>query len=346
MNVVVCDDTEALRRELRIGLEAAGFAVVGEAGDGIEAQRVALEARPDALVVDLSMPGRDGLELLPILRREHPEARIVVFSGFEASRMADAAMRLGADAYVEKGRPFAELVSVLSGAPTGGGAPLPARTSDVVQAPVRPHGTLDAISEVYERDLTRVADDLHDGPVQVLTAAAMLLRGSASDPERLRRVAEDVAGYLDEAIGDIRSLMSQLPSWDVRGASLPCAISELVRRQCEPAGIHATVRVADAFDAPTGHCAAAYRTVQEALCNVARHSSAEHLLVEVADDQGAISVQVKDDGVGFDPSQPPAPGHYGLTLMRRRVESLGGRVEVCSEPGAGTDVRAFLPRVA
>lgn len=117
MNVVVCDDTELLRRELCLGLEAAGFRVVGEACDGIEAERVALEARPDALVVDLTMPGRDGLELLPILRRDHPDARIVVFSGLEAEQMADAALHLGADGYVEKGRPLSELIAVLSGAP-------------------------------------------------------------------------------------------------------------------------------------------------------------------------------------------------------------------------------------
>lgn len=115
MNLVLCDDAEPLRRELRLGLEEAGFCVVGEAGNGIEAEKVALEVRPDAFVVDLSMPGRGGFELLPILRRDHPDARIVVFSCFEAEGMADAALREGADAYVEKGRPLAELIAVLSG---------------------------------------------------------------------------------------------------------------------------------------------------------------------------------------------------------------------------------------
>ena len=114
MNVVLCDEADLLRRELRLGMEAAGLRGVGEAADGIEAVRIAREPCPDAFVVDLSMPGRDGLELVPILRREHPDARIVVFSGFQAARVAAVALRQGADAYLEKGSPLDDLVARVS----------------------------------------------------------------------------------------------------------------------------------------------------------------------------------------------------------------------------------------
>jgi signal transduction histidine kinase/ActR/RegA family two-component response regulator len=114
MRVLIADDTEDIRNLLRLMLQRDGrFSVVGEARDGQEAVAIAKETKPEAIVLDLSMPVMDGLEALPHLRRLLPECRIVVLSGFNASLMAREALTAGADAYIEKGAAFGRLITCL-----------------------------------------------------------------------------------------------------------------------------------------------------------------------------------------------------------------------------------------
>ncbi|MGH9002392.1 MAG: sensor histidine kinase, partial [Acidimicrobiia bacterium] len=88
-----------------------------------------------------------------------------------------------------------------------------------------------------------------------------------------------------------------------------------------------------------------FRVVQEALSNVVRHASAPHVRIEMQVTGDAVTVVVGDDGVGFDPeARAIAARRLGLTSMRERVESLGGRFEVVSAPGQGTTVTAEVPR--
>ena len=112
--VAIVDDTEDMRMLLRLTLAKDGrFEIVGEASNGVEAIALAERSRPDAVVLDLSMPVMDGLQALPELRRLLPDAKIAVLSGFNASQMAHEALALGADDYVEKGAAFARLIALL-----------------------------------------------------------------------------------------------------------------------------------------------------------------------------------------------------------------------------------------
>lgn len=102
----IADDVEALRVLWRQLLTEEGdIEVVGDAGDGAAAIEGVKAVRPDVLVLDLSMPRVDGLEVIRTLREQVPETRIVVASGFAASRLAPLALELGASAYFEKGGP-------------------------------------------------------------------------------------------------------------------------------------------------------------------------------------------------------------------------------------------------
>jgi DNA-binding NarL/FixJ family response regulator len=115
--VFIADDVEALRVLWRQLLAERGdIEVVGDAGDGAAAIDGVRAARPDVLVLDLSMPRVDGLEVIRTLRAEVPETKIVVASGFSAARLAPLALELGASAYFEKGGPIDALRAAVLGA--------------------------------------------------------------------------------------------------------------------------------------------------------------------------------------------------------------------------------------
>jgi signal transduction histidine kinase len=84
-----------------------------------------------------------------------------------------------------------------------------------------------------------------------------------------------------------------------------------------------------------------YRLAQETLTNIVKHARASHVHVSIHHDGSDLTLEIKDDGVGFDPEQRSAG--FGLGGMRERVYLAGGTLEVNSAPGRGTLVRARLP---
>jgi DNA-binding NarL/FixJ family response regulator len=112
--VLVVDDAANLRELLTVLLDVEDdFEVVGTAADGAQALDRADALEPDIVLLDLAMPVMDGLQALPALRERLPNARIVIFSGFEHEALAREALALGADAYIEKGTSVMQLVARL-----------------------------------------------------------------------------------------------------------------------------------------------------------------------------------------------------------------------------------------
>jgi signal transduction histidine kinase len=85
-----------------------------------------------------------------------------------------------------------------------------------------------------------------------------------------------------------------------------------------------------------------YRLGQEALANVVKHARASSATVRIAATDDTVSIEVSDDGRGFDPAAV-GPDHFGLRSMRGRVADLGGRLEITSTPGRGTALRVEVP---
>ena len=114
VRVILADDVFDLRFMVKLALERSGrFEVIAEAENGDEAVAMAKQHQPDLVLLDVSMPVKDGLEALPDIRSVSPNAKVVMLSGFEASRLASTALESGAAAYLEKGIPPGELVSEL-----------------------------------------------------------------------------------------------------------------------------------------------------------------------------------------------------------------------------------------
>ena len=113
IRVLVADDLPQIRAVLKRALERDGrFEIVGEAADGIEAVDMTTSLRPDALVLDLSMPGMDGMEAIPKILASSPGTKIVVLSGF--SEMAPDVLKAGAHGFFEKTAPPQELAGTIA----------------------------------------------------------------------------------------------------------------------------------------------------------------------------------------------------------------------------------------
>ena len=106
LRVFLCDDVAEIRVLMRFTLEEDDrLEIVGEAADGESGVAGVLDTQADVILLDLSMPGMDGLEAIQRLRELAPDTVIVVLSGFSAGRLGEAALELGADRYLEKGEP-------------------------------------------------------------------------------------------------------------------------------------------------------------------------------------------------------------------------------------------------
>ena len=103
VSIVIAEDHALFRSGLKqLLLLGEGLEVIGEAGDGFEAVTVTVAGRPDLLLLDLSMPGRDGLEVIAHIRKECPDTRILIISMHATSMHIRAAFKAGAHGYLLK----------------------------------------------------------------------------------------------------------------------------------------------------------------------------------------------------------------------------------------------------
>jgi DNA-binding NarL/FixJ family response regulator len=113
LRVLVVDDSAPLRERVCSALTHAGLTVVGEACDGAHALAQVAARHPDVILMDVSMPGMDGIQATRALRHRHPETRVVLWSGESDDQLADAVWHSGAHAGLAKGTRTSELIATL-----------------------------------------------------------------------------------------------------------------------------------------------------------------------------------------------------------------------------------------
>ena len=201
---------------------------------------------------------------------------------------------------------------------------------------------MDALVEIHEHEGAALAARLHDGPVQVLTAASLRLQTAAHFGELTPVVADEVAAGIADAAADLRSLMSRLVAWSVSDGDLEEAVHRYVVQACAAAGVQPRLEVSVLRPLAPRYSSIAFRVLQEATDNALRHSGTSELEVTVTCD-GELYLEISDRGSGFDPATLDSPEAGGLSRMRRRLESVGGALTIDTAAGVGTTVQAVLP---
>jgi PAS domain S-box-containing protein len=203
-----------------------------------------------------------------------------------------------------------------------------------------------AVAEQNERE--RLASDLHDGPVQTLTALSMRLGAAgvahAHDPvvERILSAAEEA---VTTTIGELRMLMFQLTPPDLDSERLGHCLLDRARKILGPTvqvTLHDEIR--GFVDEPATKTL--FRIAQEAIVNAAKHARADEVTLSLSETRTSFIVEVEDNGVGGNPAAftKHAAGHLGVRGMTDRARTLGGVCDITSAPGQGTSVFIRIPR--
>jgi signal transduction histidine kinase len=194
----------------------------------------------------------------------------------------------------------------------------------------------------------RLAYEIHDTLAQGFTSVLLLSQAVDSsltaDPEAARGHLHKVRQIAQENLAELRALVAALAPPDLTHTSLPEALRRLVERSnaaLDPSP-HTVLSVTGTpRGLPPEHEVAFLRAAQEALTNARRHAGASRVEVSLAYATTGVSLEVRDDGRGFDP-RLPSDGH-GLVGMRNRANRIGGAVSVLTEPGGGVAVQFEVP---
>ena len=376
--VVVVDDTGADLRLVEMLLSYAGHRVV-TASDAPQALELVRLERPDLLISDILLPSMDGYALVRELRRDRELARTRVL--FQSAHYLDRetrrlAMICGVEHFISKPwQPevmLAKIADALAAGPVAVDAPSPdfdpayvehlrvlsAKLYEKVselervdaqrqELQARRHELLERLIVAQEEERQRIATEMHDDTIQVMSAVGARLhrlRARTTDGDQLQLLA-DVSETVRLAEGRLRSLMFDLrpPALDLKDG-LAGAIREYVEKSPDTVPFRLELRSRVSADTPAEVRLVLYRIAQEALINVRKHACATRVEVSVAEREDGIVVSVRDDGCGFEVEErSSAPGHLGLTAMRERADIAGGWWRCDSAPGAGTLVEFWVP---
>jgi signal transduction histidine kinase len=196
-----------------------------------------------------------------------------------------------------------------------------------------------------EAERRRIARDLHDGVVQDLAGTAFSLTAVARDPRvpgDLRPDVEAAGRSLRASLKALRSLLVSIHPPDLHAAGLRAALTDLTA-PAAGAGIETSVEVSKVDEVPDETVALVWRVAQEAVRNALRHAGAHRLDVSVRRREHQVELTVTDDGAGFDRAAERDPASYGLRGLTSLVHDAGGRLDVRSSPGDGTQVRMEVP---
>ncbi len=202
----------------------------------------------------------------------------------------------------------------------------------------------------HERQMARVARDLHDNLGQVLSLLKLHLGSAArADLAADRRATEidEALPLVDLALSRLREVCNDLGPSELADFGLGPALESLCQAAARASGL---VVKASVDGTPRGFDIALqqglFRVTQAALTNALLHADADTVRVELLWQDTALTLEVADNGCGFDLQAPRATTQQGLRGMRERMELLGGALEIESSPGGGTRVRARVAHVA
>jgi signal transduction histidine kinase len=200
--------------------------------------------------------------------------------------------------------------------------------------------------EASEFERRRIARDLHDGPVQDLAGVSYTLSSAVAEAEQ---VDPELAGALKQSsrqtrdsIRALRTLLVDIYPPRLHSEGLIAAVSDLLS-PLSAAGLEVTLDADPHLRLPPRVEAVLFRVAQESLRNVLEHAEATRASVHVEATDGAVTLEVRDDGRGIREVAANQDEHFGLRMLEDLARDSGGQLELDSTAGTGTRVRLQIP---
>jgi signal transduction histidine kinase len=225
------------------------------------------------------------------------------------------------------------------------------RTAELQSVNVQLRALTQDIVATQEEERRRISRELHDEAGQALTALKLLLQmtqdGLPRDSSELSQQLDEAVALTDNTIEQIRLLAQYLRPPALESAGLDVTLEGLCREFARRTQIHIEYIGTELPDLPGAADICLYRFLQEAMTNAVRHGRASQLSVHLHVDVEGVSLEVQDNGLGFDAQGVLAsqirPAGIGLVGMQERLKMLGGRLEIESQPRRGTSLIAHIP---
>ena len=201
-------------------------------------------------------------------------------------------------------------------------------------------------SATFAAERERIANELHDDPIQAITVLSLMLQRLQRDaPPELHDQLGAARLKADHAINRLRRMLFELHPVVLEDEGLAIATEVYLEETMEPLGVKWSLddQLNAEPDGPTR--VLSFRLIHEALSNVAAHADATKVSVSLSSIDGGISAVIVDDGDGFEPASipQPRPGHLGISNVRYLAQRVGGRFDIESAPGFGCAVRIWIP---
>ncbi len=201
--------------------------------------------------------------------------------------------------------------------------------------------------EVQEAERRKLSTELHDRTSPGLAAIQINLKMldnvlSKRGTDDVRALLDDTAGLIADTTVSIREISSNLRPTVLDDGGLLPALAGYAQQFMQRTGILVHLHTQDATSALTPAVQSSlFRIVQEALTNCAKHAQARNVTIRLSTDSRLVSLEIADDGVGFDLDKQSTPG-LGLLTMRERAEFAGGSFTLETKPGQGTRIRVLV----
>ncbi|WP_085577941.1 MULTISPECIES: sensor histidine kinase [unclassified Pseudomonas] len=210
----------------------------------------------------------------------------------------------------------------------------------------QPQELADRLLEVQENERHRLSRELHDDIGQLLTAAKLQSEWLKRRlPDDLQTSCSALCDTLEETLNKVRDVSAILNPRQLTSLGLEASLRAHLLKTLGSTAIHWSLDCQQRLNGiPEEMAVAAFRITQEAVTNILRHANARNLLIRIQRLPQGLTLMISDDGQGFSPAQNPGrEGQRGMAGMSERIEQLGGKLTVTSEPGKGTQIEALFP---
>lgn len=350
IRLLVVEDSELDFDLVTALLTRDGIALRAERVEDEVGMREALARGPvDAVLTDHNMPRFDSFAALKLAKAVDPDIPVLVVSGEMSEDLAVAALHAGADDFILKSRLFrvgpALRRSLEAAAQRRAGR---AAAAALAESELRLRELARHLETAKEEERRRIAGEIHDDIGSMLTALrfetvalARQLQQRGVDTPRVPQML-DLIGQLVAASHRIQHKLRP----PVLDAGLVAALQWLVSSFGERTGVQARFESnREDVQLSADGSAALYRATQEALANVSKHAHAKKVAVQLFASDKEVSVEISDDGVGFDPGMLRSTPGFGLRALLERARGLGGWAEVSSSSERGSTLMFSIPAV-